>query len=188
MTKTDLFKIDATSGKVVTTAPLDYENTKEYQLNISGCFNSSGATPDLCGYTTLLVEVVDQNDNAPKFNQTEYKVAMPTDAVVGSRVVQVTATDLDSDANKDVSYALKSGAATFTIDYETGWISTVANLMPIVYNITVEAYDHGRPPQKTEVSVIITVNGTNPHEPTFEYFVYNVAVKVSDSIPIKVLR
>lgn len=177
-TSTSLFKIDPSSGRVSTTGPLDYETTTEYHLNISGCINSSANNPDRCGYTTLLVQVIDQNDNPPNFNQTEITVNMPTDAVVGSRVVQVIAVDKDSGANKDVSYALKSGAATFYIDYESGWITTTVNLIPKIYNISVEAYDHGRPSLKAEIAVIINVNGTNPHEPEFDYFVYDVAVKV----------
>ena len=47
----------------------------------------------------VIITVLDSNDNAPQFDQTYYRSAIAENATVGSKILQVTATDGDKDEN-----------------------------------------------------------------------------------------
>uniref|UniRef100_A0A8C5ZGV1 Protocadherin beta 13 n=1 Tax=Marmota marmota marmota TaxID=9994 RepID=A0A8C5ZGV1_MARMA len=56
--------------------------------------------------SSVLIEVVDINDNAPEFQQPIYKVQIPENSPVGSLVVTVSATDLDGGVYGKIIYML----------------------------------------------------------------------------------
>lgn len=55
--------------------------------------------PSLSGTVTVYVNVVDLNDNAPAFDPMSFSNELNEDVRVGTPVVTISATDLDSGTN-----------------------------------------------------------------------------------------
>jgi len=68
------------------------------------------------------VVINDINDHAPTFDLPIYSTSVRENQVMGSQVIQVTATDQDLGSNAEVRYALvnNTDADRFTIDQLTG--------------------------------------------------------------------
>jgi hypothetical protein len=70
------------------------------------------------------VHIRDENDNAPVFSQSEYRVELPEHPPPGTKVVQLKATDKDSTGNfGQIVYSSLIGSDAFHLDPETGEIS-----------------------------------------------------------------
>lgn len=70
------------------------------------------------------VTVLDANDNSPVFSQPVYKVILPEDSPVDTKITRVTATDADEGANGQVIYEFgyisNNMLKPFTLESETG--------------------------------------------------------------------
>ncbi|NWY96132.1 PCDGH protein, partial [Loxia curvirostra] len=81
---------------------LDREEAAFHELVLRAI---DGGDPARTGTARIRVTVVDANDNAPVFSQTEYTVRVPEDVPVGSVLVTVTGTDADEGLNGIVKYS-----------------------------------------------------------------------------------
>jgi hypothetical protein len=77
----------------------------------------------------LLVDIIvlDANDNTPIFSSDVYEARVSENAQPGSEVIRLSATDADSGAYGEMSYALSPADAvehgdTFRIDNRTGMV------------------------------------------------------------------
>lgn len=69
------------------------------------------------------VNVLDANDNLPKFNQSTYAYSIPENLVPGTNIANLTATDVDSGINAEITYSLQGfGMDKFGSDPEFGGI------------------------------------------------------------------
>jgi len=69
------------------------------------------------------VNVLDANDNLPKFAQPTYAYSIPENYVPGTSIANLTATDLDSGINGEITYSLQGfGMDKFGSDPEFGGI------------------------------------------------------------------
>ncbi|PKU33743.1 hypothetical protein llap_15953 [Limosa lapponica baueri] len=168
--------------------PLDFETTKFFTLIVRA--QNVAMTP-LASFTTVCVNVTDVNDNVPFFVSSNYEVSVPEGADVGTSVVQVLATDLDSGLHGEVHYLILKDASEdyqfFTIEPETGIISTRASFdreKRASYLIEVQSQDssesarpgvHGQPNTDTAY-VRIFVSDVNDNAPAFPRSVYEVSV------------
>ncbi|XP_058398513.1 protocadherin beta-16 [Diceros bicornis minor] len=82
---------------------LDREEEPEISLTLTAL---DGGSPPRYGTAQVRIEVVDSNDNAPEFGQPLYKAHIPENSPIGSLVVIVSASDLDSGINGKISYTL----------------------------------------------------------------------------------
>jgi len=72
----------------------------------------------------LTVHIRDENDNAPVFSQSEYRVELPEHPPPGTKVVQLHATDKDKTGTYgQVVYSNLIGSDAFHLDPETGEIT-----------------------------------------------------------------
>lgn len=177
-----------------TTGKLDREQVEFYSLNI--CARDRGRPPRL-GYLLVNVTVLDVNDNPPVFQQSDYVVALNESAPVGTKVLTVHATDKDSEDNSKLTYYLPDNERKFTIDPETGTITTAEPLKcpqqrctiarpgsgcPKSCVITVFARDHGSPRQDGRTYVTVNLLDANDHDPVikFSYFPPNAGFATVD--------
>ncbi|XP_024892827.1 cadherin-related tumor suppressor-like [Temnothorax curvispinosus] len=177
-----------------TTGKLDREQVEFYSLNV--CARDRGRPPRL-GYLLVNVTVLDVNDNPPVFQQSDYVVALNESAPVGTKVLTVHATDKDSEDNSKLTYYLPDNERKFTIDPETGTITTAEPLKcpqqrctveqpsggcPKSCVITVFARDHGSPRQDGRTYVTVNVLDANDHDPVikFSYFPQNARFATVD--------
>ncbi|XP_049642842.1 protocadherin beta-16-like isoform X1 [Suncus etruscus] len=82
---------------------LDREDEPEISLTLKAL---DGGNPHRSGTSKVLIEVVDNNDNSPEFEQQLYRVHIPENSSIGSLVTTVSASDLDSGVNGEITYTL----------------------------------------------------------------------------------
>lgn len=174
------FGIDQ-EGKIKVMAPLDRELTETFELTVKA---ETEATPGLVAYTHVTVQIMDINDNKPSFESNPYVVCIAENAKVGSKVIQVTAKDIDAGANSDISYHFADGSTqvsnVFAIDTSSGWITTLIQVdreETEEYNFQVIARDRGAEVKLTDTaSVHVTVLDHNDEPPVFHEEQYKGAV------------
>ncbi|KFD66569.1 hypothetical protein M514_01566 [Trichuris suis] len=158
---------------------LDRERKDLYILNVSA---TDGGSPPLIGYTTVFLNVLDANDNAPVFERSHYSMEVSEILPAGSKVIQVKATDADLDENARISYRIYNDhEQQFLINEMDGWISTTRKLScpeRTCYDVgncshrctfTVEAVDHGQPPQRGRAFVDVLLLDENDHPPEISF-------------------
>lgn len=169
-----------------TTGKLDRETRGAYVLNISA---RDGGKPPKLGYVQVNVTILDVNDSPPIFDHSDYIVSLNESVPPGTPVLQVMASDNDLGDNAKLTYYLSETETQFTVDPETGVISTTERLScphqqtcstttkpgvscPKSCVFTVFARDHGSPRQDGRTYVTVNLVDTNDHDPVirFQYF------------------
>lgn len=169
------FDIGFDTGVISVIHSLDYETATSYHLTVraTDCLTGAHAEVDVD------LTVQDVNDNPPIFEKMSYKAALSETAMIGTPVLQVIATDKDSEENNFIYYKIFSDAHSstdyFHIDSSSGLILTARMLDHEVvqkYEFIVRATDNGFPPLSSEVSVIVLVKDINDNPPVFNQLLY----------------
>uniref|UniRef100_A0A8C7X481 Si:ch211-186j3.6 n=1 Tax=Oryzias sinensis TaxID=183150 RepID=A0A8C7X481_9TELE len=163
-----VFDVEPEVGTIFIAQPLDYEHIKRYMLHVLA---SDGKWEH---YTTVTVNVVNKNDEAPVFTFNEYYGSV-TEEMDGSPVfvLQVTASDPDKDADQEaLRYSLHGQGAEseFIIDEVTGKIyanQTLDREERAVWRFVVLATDEGGEGLTGFTDVIINVWDINDNAPVF---------------------
>lgn len=149
-----------------TTENLDYEKTQEYELIVV-----ARNTQDPVIKTFLKVQVLDENDNAPVFEQSLVKVSIDENNSPNAFLAQLQATDQDSEGRGEVVYLLGGDAPeTFRLDRVTGVLTAAASLdreEKETYRFIVRAVDQGTPKRESIATVVVTVQDRNDNSPRF---------------------
>lgn len=80
-----------------------------YSLTVKAQDGLSRAGNSLSATTSVSVYILDENDNAPLFNQSEYIFHVLENATTLQEVGRVTATDKDAGLNGMVTYSISAG-------------------------------------------------------------------------------
>lgn len=165
------FSINPQTGAIVTTKPLDRELVNGYLLTVTA---RDGGNPPLSDTTDVEITVTDVNDNFPVFKQPMYTGSVLEDALIGTSVVQVQATDADIGLNGRIRYALSEKDledGSFLIDPTSGVIRTNKGLdreSVAHYELEVYAIDRGSPSLSSSVPVNIRIEDVNDSPPAFD--------------------
>lgn len=173
---TTSFIIDPNTAQLYTTEILDREQIDSYTFSVIA--NDLG-NPSLSSTATVLVIVVDINDNCPTFSQIEEMLTIPEGQ--SSEVLQLinTVTDNDIGINAELNYSLGNFQSTFDVDPTTGQLSLLSILdreEVAIYNITLIARDLGVPSCTALSFIIITVDDVNDNVPQFIGAPYTVNI------------
>ncbi|XP_069876618.1 cadherin-23 [Dipodomys merriami] len=169
------FRMDRISGEIATRpAPPDRERQSFYHLVVTV---EDEGTPTLSATTHVYVTIVDENDNAPVFQQPHYEVVLDEGpATVNASLVTIQALDLDEGPNGTIHYAIVAGNIinTFQIDRHTGVIRAVKELDYEIshghYTLIVTATDQCPILSyrlTSTTTVLVNVNDINDNVPTF---------------------
>nr|XP_015206795.1 PREDICTED: protocadherin-20-like [Lepisosteus oculatus] len=164
------FVIKPQQGKylLVTSRPLDFEQERQHDIVIVA---SDAKDSSIYHKKQIQVSVEDINDNAPWFHQSRFEVAIEENNKPGTILIQLTATDADSQQNGEVTYSLGTNTPPmFSINKVTGELSVSSVLdreHKEFYSLTVHARDQGSPPLQTSVTVMIQVLDQNDNRPAF---------------------
>ncbi|XP_002935957.3 protocadherin alpha-8 [Xenopus tropicalis] len=180
-------KHQSESVELVLKKPLDRENQPFYNLTLTAF---DGGKPKLSGTTQLLITVQDSNDNAPAFQESAYEVTLLENAMKGTLVAKVIATDPDEGDNGKVTYEFSSQVpsqvrSTFTIDQETGEIRVIGEVdfeKNNYYNIRIDATDKGQNPMTGHCKILVSVIDINDNPP--EMTVTSLSVPVPEDSPM----
>ncbi|XP_066573613.1 protocadherin gamma-A11-like [Amia ocellicauda] len=164
--------------------PLDREKLGSLALILTAF---DGGDPQRSGTLKINIIVLDANDNSPVFTQALYKATVLENALSGSVVTKVSATDLDKGINGEVTYALTHTTANaeglFQLDPNTGEISVVGDIdfeKKKNYEINVQAKDHWG--LIDSCKVIIEVVDLNDNVPTISLTSFSSPIS-EDSLP-----
>ncbi|ROL52057.1 Protein dachsous [Anabarilius grahami] len=167
------FSINQDTGVLSTKVKLDFEEESSYTVLLS---ISDGTNRD---EASVLVEVLDINDNSPVFESHLPSVSVPEDHTVGDDVTSIKATDADAGFNGEVRYTLLGGAGRFNVDQETGVITLAAPLdreTQDVYYLVITAQDQGCPTRSNTTTLDISVTDINDNAPIFSRQLYEITV------------
>lgn len=185
----DLFTVDPATGDIFSKRTLHYKHTHQpsspenlYSLTVVATDNGK---PPLSSRAVVHVNVVDANNNAPRFEHRSYLSPVPENYDVGKRIVRLVARDdVDYGVNAEIVYSLVNSSDLFAIENRSGWVYVRKNLNGVaigtVFLLKAVATDRGVPPQRDEVTLTLMISGENRHAPAFAAVSYQVKVPESD--------
>lgn len=103
---TTMFNVDAQTGDITTAARLDREKKDRYTLYIVAKDHGSPPNDNI---VTVIIHVLDENDNPPRFLNNSFFVNVQEKLPVGTVVTSVTAKDTDAGNNGEVRYTIDQG-------------------------------------------------------------------------------
>ena len=160
------------SGNLVLGKSLDYERDSEYLVIVRG-FSGSKYSSDI----TLLVNVIDVNDNAPKF-LSGGKLTLPSDAAVNSAVFKFVVTDEDGGENGRVELSIAAGNSGETFKLHSDNRELILAKRPAYnsFSLQLRATDGVGKSAEQSLNINVASNGDDS-TPRFEQSVYyaNVA-------------
>ncbi|KFD72321.1 hypothetical protein M514_11490 [Trichuris suis] len=183
------FHINAQSGRL-SCEPLDREKVASYNLTILA---TDSGTPRLSDTCNLIITVMDENDNKPKFNQPAYTAEIREDVKPGSIVLQVQAKDLDEGRNGRVTYSIANDTTgLFHVKPNTG---ELVILRPPDFETTrgyaihICASDQGAAEQLQEcASVDVKVLDVNDNTPTFVEYPFEAVIPPTVSAGQRIVK
>uniref|UniRef100_A0A8B9X0V6 Protocadherin Fat 4 n=1 Tax=Bos mutus grunniens TaxID=30521 RepID=A0A8B9X0V6_BOSMU len=191
--QSEYFRINASTGEIFNKQVLKYQNVSGFSnVNINRhsfiVTSSDRGNPALLSETTVTINTVDSNDNAPQFLKTKYFTPVTKHVKVGTKLIKVTAVDdKDFGLNSEVEYFIlnENHLGKFKLDNHTGWISVAAPLTSDLnqnFLITVTAKDKGNPPLSSQATVQIIVTEENYHTPEFSQSHMSATIPESHSV------
>nr|XP_060510213.1 protocadherin Fat 4 isoform X2 [Panthera onca] len=191
--QSEYFRINATTGEIFNKQVLKYQNvsgTSNVNINRHSFIvtSSDRGNPSLLSETTVTINTVDSNDNAPQFLKGKYFTPVTKNVKVGTKLIKVTAVDdRDFGLNSEVEYLIsnENHFGKFKLDNSTGWISVASSLISDLnqnFVITVTARDKGNPPLSSQATVQIIVTEENYHTPEFSQSHMSATIPESHSI------
>ncbi|XP_030359501.1 LOW QUALITY PROTEIN: protocadherin gamma-B5-like [Strigops habroptila] len=154
-------------AELVLRRALDREREQSLRLVLTAV---DGGDPPRSGTAQLCINVTDANDNAPVFAQERYRVSLREDALPGSTVLNVSASDADAGSNARITYGFGETPAKvlqkFVVVAESGRITLQESLDfedTRSYTLLVEARDGGGLLAHCKVEVeVLDVNDNAP--------------------------
>ncbi|XP_071382628.1 protocadherin Fat 1-like, partial [Centroberyx affinis] len=140
------FDVNPKTGVISTLSALDREDKPEHSIEV---IVSDNGSPALRSTATVVIRVLDDNDNRPKFTDKLFHVKLPEQRAAGGtqEVCRMVARDDDEGSNAGVTYALQDNRdERFEIDAVTGEVTSHGNFWAGNYSIlTIKATDGGSP-------------------------------------------
>ncbi|XP_072006244.1 protocadherin gamma-B1-like [Engystomops pustulosus] len=170
------FSINPSNGQIKVKGHLDYEVSKNYEISVQAQDGGGRAA-----HAKILIEVKDENDNAPEISITSSSDLIPEDTVPGTMVALIQVHDPDSGENGEVQ-------CTIIGDLPFELISSSSNFYKIVtkhsldreiissYNITIQASDKGSPEMTSRKVIRLDVSDVNDNAPVFEKLTYTAFI------------
>uniref|UniRef100_A0A3Q0R815 Cadherin domain-containing protein n=1 Tax=Amphilophus citrinellus TaxID=61819 RepID=A0A3Q0R815_AMPCI len=171
-----IFEINKGSGEVTLIGKVDYEKTRNFQINIRASDNGG-----LSGSCKLIVDVIDMNDNSPDIHIMSKTNVISEDAKSNTVVTMINVEDADSSENGKVqcnindnnTFLLKSTSEKI---YSLITDSDVDRERASEYNITVTCSDEGVPSLSSSVTLTLQITDVNDNPPVFEKTSYEAYI------------
>ncbi|XP_075337458.1 protocadherin alpha-C2-like isoform X9 [Odontesthes bonariensis] len=194
LSKSEYFNIEVQTGRdgskfaeLILTKKLDREQHAVHNLILTAV---DGGTPARSGTVSIIVHVLDTNDNSPTFDEAIYNVSIMENVPIGNLVIDLNATDLDEGSNSDISYSYslytsEKTQETFYLNPKTGEI-TVKGMLNYedfrIYDMEVIATDKGANSLSGQCTIKILVEDMNDNHP--EISIKSFQSPVSENIEL----
>ena len=172
----------SSEGEIQTSSQtIDRETISLFTLTVMA---EDGGTPPQTSLTTVLVAVLDVNDNPPVFAQSSYRTSLFENSPPGTTLSSITVLAEDNEdigINAEVIYRVHTNNATmFSIDPVTGILTS---LIPFDYEteptdlqIVVVASDVSEAPLSAQALVTVALLDVNEFAPQFAVEEYSVQI------------
>ncbi|XP_078025475.1 protocadherin alpha-3-like isoform X22 [Epinephelus lanceolatus] len=175
----NLFDIDPLTGEITVKGVIDYEEKDRYELEIEA--SDKGLAP-LTTEKSVIIQIVDVNDNAPEIEVTSFSSSIPEDSRPGTTVALISVNDLDSGLNgkvicsigEDVPFALTPSLQDKMYSLVTK--SPLDREKQSQYELTITAKDAGQPSLSSEKTISVVVSDVNDNRPEFSLSPYTFYV------------
>ncbi|XP_064609250.1 protocadherin alpha-4-like [Liolophura sinensis] len=184
----EFFTVNQGTGEISTAAVLDREALcPDQQAICQADIDVAAHSETFLRLFRVELTVVDINDNAPEFSESEVTVSIPESAPIGFNVPIRGATDKDTGKSHGVQkYEIFPADGQFTVSVienldgspEVGIVvgQKLDRELMSSHSVEILAKDGGVPPRTGTVKVTILVTDANDHSPTFSRSVYNISV------------
>ncbi|KAG8579335.1 hypothetical protein GDO81_010820 [Engystomops pustulosus] len=164
---TGTFRINPVTGDIKINDKLDFELTKNYELSVQA---KDGG--DLISHCKVLIEVLDENDNAPEMSITSLSSPIPEDSAVGTMIALIEVHDKDSGKNGEVDCKLSEDVPfdlVLSSDnyYRIVTATTMDREKVASYDIIILATDRGSPPLSSWRTITLEILDVNDNPPLF---------------------
>ncbi|KAG8178249.1 hypothetical protein JTE90_000350 [Oedothorax gibbosus] len=174
----------------VSNGPLDYENPNQRKYILLVVAKEAFTSPQLSGTGTVTVNILDTNDNVPKFEKQEYKANVIENAPPGTVVDTITASDRDTmifGENGIIYSIFGNGAEKFQVG-ETSGVITVSpcptpgsgNCLDFetrpTYYLSYQAVDDMGRGLAAVVPLTLTLSDANDNAPAFLQESYSATI------------
>ncbi|KAG8439040.1 hypothetical protein GDO86_005293, partial [Hymenochirus boettgeri] len=166
------FIINPRSGEIKTKEHLDFEKVKNYEISVQAKDDGGLVT-----HTQLLIQILDENDNAPEISVTSITTPVSEDSAPGTLVALIEVDDLDSGVNGEVDCQIV-GVMPFKLMPSTGNFYKIVTTSILdrektsYYNITIQAIDKGSPTLSYRKTIRLDISDINDNPPVFEKSIY----------------
>uniref|UniRef100_A0A452U9E7 Protocadherin beta 6 n=1 Tax=Ursus maritimus TaxID=29073 RepID=A0A452U9E7_URSMA len=174
------FEINAITGEIRLRKTLDFEEIQSYHVDIEATDGGG-----LSGKCSLVIKVLDVNDNAPQLTMSSLISPIPEN--LPEIIVAVfTVSDADSGQNQQVlcsiddnlPFLLRPSVENFYTLVTEGALDRESQAE---YNITITVTDLGTPRLKTQHNLTVTVSDVNDNAPAFSQSSYTLRVRENNS-------
>ena len=165
-----LFDVDMNTGEIIVKGIIDYEEKDRYQIDIQA---SDKGTIPLTTDKSVIIKIVDLNDNAPEIELTSFSSTIPEDSRPGTTVALISVHDRDSGINGNVICSIRNKVPfELTTSLQDNMYSVVTKSLldrerESHYDIAILAKDGGDPSLSSEKIIIIDVSDVNDNGPDF---------------------
>ncbi|TSK45902.1 Protocadherin alpha-3 [Bagarius yarrelli] len=179
-----IFSIDAHSGALIVKGKVDFEEDVAFEIHAQA---SDKGHPPMASHCKVLIEVLDQNDNAPEIRVTPLLQTVKEDSEIGTAIALVSVNDRDGGKNGVVN-CIVSNITPFKLEtnyknyYSLSVNSPLDREIRSQYNITLTATDEGTPPLTSTTVIAVQVSDVNDNAPLFREDTINVYVKENSQI------
>uniref|UniRef100_A0A3Q2WBJ4 Cadherin domain-containing protein n=1 Tax=Haplochromis burtoni TaxID=8153 RepID=A0A3Q2WBJ4_HAPBU len=194
----NFFTIDPENGYLSTTVSLDREHIPEFNLTVEAEELENTLHKDKA---TVIITVLDRNDNAPLFSQiflTEVSEDTPVgqtiikDLPVGSVIGNIQAEDGDYGPNGEITYNItpENQFLPLSVGEFSGLITLIRELdfeEQSIYHFQIKAKDEGWFSKTGTLNVTVLVMDVNDNPPVFSSSEYITSVRENSAVGMNVL-
>ncbi|XP_070968255.1 protocadherin-9 [Oncorhynchus clarkii lewisi] len=172
------FDLDRKTGVLTASRVFDREDQDRFLFTVTARDNG---TPPLQSQAAVIVTVLDENDNSPKFTHNHFQFFVSENLPKYSTVGVITVTDSDAGENAAVTLSILSDNENFILDPYSGVIKSNVSFdreQQSSYTFDVRAVDSGRSPCSSAAKVTINVIDVNDNTPIVIYPPSNTSFKL----------
>ncbi|XP_078087811.1 protocadherin gamma-A10-like [Mustelus asterias] len=150
--------------------PLDREKQSTHRLELIA---NDGGVPPKSGTAEIIIIVQDENDNAPVFANSVYRINLLENSPKGTLLIKQNATDLDDGRNGEILYSFSSHTSVrvrelFSVDSKSGEVRVKGMLdyeVDTGFEINVQALDQGINPNPGYCHILVNIIDVNDNAP-----------------------
>ncbi|XP_036933518.1 protocadherin alpha-8-like isoform X17 [Acanthopagrus latus] len=175
----NLFDINPLTGEIIVKGLINYEEKDRYEIEIEA--SDKGLVP-LTTEKSVIIKIVDVNDNAPEIEVTSFSSSIPEDSRPGTTVALISVNDLDSGLNGKVICSISDDVPFMLSPSLKDKMYSLVTRSPLDrekqshYELTMTAKDAGQPPLSSEKTISVVVSDVNDNSPEFSLSPYTFYV------------